>query len=209
VVGGRWSLLIVRELLLGPRRYGELLSALPGIGTNLLAERLKFLVDRGLVLPVKSDTSRDLGYELTELGQQLREPVLALTRLGLIFLGEPTDDQAVRPHWGFLAVQAMMDPRRAGPMDEAYEFHVDDAVFHVRVQGGVPSAAQGPFDGTPAMSATTDSTTFIEIGARRLSPFEAVASGRLKLTGSPDVIRRASVLLGLVADQGAHAAVGS
>src|SRR5688572_32363812 len=80
VVGERWTLLIIRELLLGPRRYGELLAELPGIGTNLLAERLKSLVEMGvLTKPV----SRDQGYELTELGRQLREPVLMLARWGM------------------------------------------------------------------------------------------------------------------------------
>ncbi len=200
VVGGRWTLLIVRELLLGPKRYGELLVALPGIGTNLLAERLKSLVERGVLRRVKSASAREQGYELTELGEQLRAPVLELARLGLAFVGPPSDDQVVRPQWAFLAVQALMEPERAGQIDEAYEFHVDDAVFHIRVDGGVPRGIQGPFDGTPAVSVTTDSATFVEIGAKRLSPFEAVASGRLKLSGSPDAIMRFSILLGLAPD---------
>jgi DNA-binding HxlR family transcriptional regulator/putative sterol carrier protein len=198
VLGERWTLLIVRELLLGPRRYGELLAELPGIGTNLLAERLKFLVERGVLQHASAD-GRERAYELTELGEELRKPVLGLARWGLAQLGEPSDTEMVmRPHWGFLAVQAMMDGERVSEVDEAYEFHVDDVVFHIWVHDQVPQAFQGTFPGIPAMTAHTDSPTFLEIGAKHLSPFEALASGRLSIDGDPAATMRCSYLLGLV-----------
>lgn len=195
VVGERWTLLIVRELLLGPRRYGELLAELPGIGTNLLAERLKNLVELGVITKPES---REHGYELTSLGHRLREPVLMLARWGLSFLGAPDDALEVRPHWGFLAVQAMIDPARASDVDESYEFHVDDVVFHIVVEERVPRAVQGPCPGPAAVVARTDARTFVEVGAKHLSPFEALASGRLSLIGEVDAIVRSSVLLGLM-----------
>ncbi|GAA3119686.1 helix-turn-helix domain-containing protein [Planomonospora alba] len=195
VVGERWTLLIIRELLMGPRRYGELLAELPGIGTNLLAERLRSLVEMGVLT---KPASRDQGYELTELGRRLREPVLLLARWGMSFLGAPGEDLEVRPHWGFLAVQAMIDPARASDLDEVYEFHVDDVVFHISVERRVPHAVEGPAAGPCAMVARTDAKTFVEIGAQRLTPFEALASGRLELSGAPDAVMRASALLGLI-----------
>jgi len=198
VLGERWTLLIVRELLLGPRRYGELLAELPGIGTNLLAERLKFLTDRG-VLRHAGNSGNERAYELTELGHQLREPVLGLARWGLAQLGPPTGDELMRPHWGFLAVQSMMDAGRAAGIDEAYEFRVEDSVFHIRIRDGVPAAFQGACPDEPAMIASVDSATFLEIGAKRLSPFEALACGRLSIRGEPAATMRCSVLLGLVA----------
>ncbi len=197
VLGERWTLLIVRELLFGPRRYSELLAELPGIGTNLLAERLKFLVGRDVVRHT-TGAGNERAYELTELGEQLREPVLGLARWGLAQLRPPTGDELMRPHWGFLAVQSMMDAARAPAMDEAYEFHVDDAVFHIRVSGGQPSASLGACPGRPTITAHVDSATFLEIGAKLLSPFEALASGRLAIDGDPAAIMRCSVLLGLV-----------
>lgn len=198
VVGERWTLLIVRELLLGPRRYGELLAELPGIGTNLLAERLKFLVERGVLRHAAAE-GRERAYELTEQGEELREPVLGLARWGLAQLGPPSGkDLVMRPHWGFLAVQAMMDPERAPAIDEAYEFHVDDVVFYIRVRDGVPRSFEGAFPGMSAMTAHTDSLTFLEIGAKRLTPFEALASGRLSIDGDPAATMRCSYLLGLV-----------
>ncbi|WP_062355535.1 winged helix-turn-helix transcriptional regulator [Herbidospora yilanensis] len=196
VIGERWTLLIIRELLLGPRRYGELLEALPGIGTNLLAERLKVLHELGVITRPQS---RDQGYALTELGHELREPVLSMARWGLNFLDAPTPDVETRAHWGFLAVQAMIDPERATEIDESYEFRVDDVVFHITVTHGKPVALEGPADGEPAVVASTDARTFVEIGAKRLTPFEALASGRLQLTGDTDAIVRSSVLLGLMA----------
>jgi DNA-binding HxlR family transcriptional regulator len=198
VLGERWSLLIIREFLLGPRRYGELLAELPGIGTNLLADRLKFLVERG-VLRHAAIPASERAYELTELGQQLREPVLGLAKWGLAQLGSPTRERMlVRPHWGFLAVQAMMDGKRASEIDEAYEFHVDDVIFHIRVRDRRPRAFQGPFPGIPAMTAHTDSATFLEIGAKHLTPFEALASGRLSIDGDTAAIMRCSTMLGLI-----------
>jgi DNA-binding HxlR family transcriptional regulator len=197
VLGERWTLLIVRELLFGPRRYSELLAELPGIGTNLLAERLKFLVERGVLRHAASE-GNERAYELTELGEQLREPVLGLARWGLAQLKPPTGDELMRPHWGFLAVQSMMDAAHAPEVDEAYEFHVDDAVFHIRVRDGLPGAFQGASPDTPTMTAHVDAATFLEIGAKHLSPFEALVSGRLTIDGDPTAIMRCSALLGLV-----------
>ena len=88
VVGERWTLLIVRELLMGPRRYMDMLSDLPGIGTNLLAERLKSLVELGVVrqIPQPGGGSR-MAYELTQVGEDLRPIVLGLARWGMEFVG--------------------------------------------------------------------------------------------------------------------------
>ena len=81
LIGERWTLLLVRELLLGPRRYTDLLRGLPGIGTNLLADRLRELESAGLVarrtLPPPASSSV---YELTPLGEGLRATVLELGR---------------------------------------------------------------------------------------------------------------------------------
>lgn len=197
LIGERWTLLIIRELLLGPQRYGDLLSALPGIGTNLLAERLRFLTSQGVLRKAASPDGKDRGYELTERGWQLRQPVLDLCRWGLMFLDEPAEEQEVRPHWGFLAVQAMIDPSRAADIDEAYEFRVDGVTFHIQISGGTPRALAGPYEGSPAIVAVTDARTFVEIGSGHLSPFAAVASMRLQLSGDTEAIMRASNLLGL------------
>lgn len=192
-VGDRWTLLVVRELLLGPRRYMELQADLPGIGTNLLAARLKKLCELGLV---RRAGLAPHSYHLTAEGERMRDSVLALSRFGMGLLTDPTADVVVRPHWGFLAVAAMADANRLPELSEAYEFRVDDEVFHLAVQDGHARPARGPAF-APALVAITDATTFVRIGAGLIDPMDAVATGRLTLTGDPAAAWRCSVVLGL------------
>ncbi|MBW4722021.1 winged helix-turn-helix transcriptional regulator [Saccharothrix obliqua] len=197
VVGERWTLLIVRELLMGPARYSDILANLPGLGTNLLAERLKFLVERGVVEQVDvRGTGAQLAYALTPVGEQLRPVVLGLARWGMEFVGDLRPEDAVRPHWGFLAVEAMLDPAKVSDVDERYEFRVDDQVFHIDVSGGRARAVKGPVE-DPAMVAKTDAATFVQIGAGRLTPLLAMVTGRLALEGDMDAVVRCCEVLGL------------
>ncbi|GAA2704349.1 winged helix-turn-helix transcriptional regulator [Micromonospora olivasterospora] len=197
ILGERWTLLIIRELLMGPRRYSDLLVDLPGIGTNLLAERLKFLVDKGVVqqIDLKGTGSR-LAYELAEPGESLRPIVLGLAHWGMDHVGDLSPADTVRPHWGFLAVEAMFQPEKASAIDESYEFRVDDQVFHVTVAGRVPRVGKGPAD-NPAMVAVTDAATFVQIGAGRLTPLIAMVSGRLTIEGDAEAVVRCCELLGI------------
>lgn len=198
VIGERWSLLIVRELLTGPCRYNELLASLPGIGTNLLAARLRGLAEAGVVRQVPRPGSKVRAYELTELGTGLRGAVLALARWGLGVLGTPGAEDEVRPRWGVLALEAMIVQDAGGP-DETYEFRVDDEVFHIRVEDGAAGVVQGPAPGEPVLVVRTDALTFIEIGAGRLSPIEATLTRRLVMDGTDQAIMRCSRRLGLTA----------
>lgn len=197
VVGERWTLLLIRELLVRPRRYGELLNDLPGVGTNLLAERLKFLIEKGIVRRANvTDSGKRQTYELTESGQTLRPAVLSLARWGLQF-AELSAEYEVRATWALLAVEAMIhpDPR---PVDEQYEFHIDDEVFHIDVRGGIAHTVVGAAD-RPAVTVTTDAVTFVRIGSREVSPLAATLTGKLILDGAgdADAVLRACSLLGL------------
>lgn len=110
VVGERWSLLVVRELLDGPRRYNELLSGLPGIATNLLVERLRSLEGDGVVR--RLDDGR---YELTPWGEELHETVYALGRWAGPLMARPRGEDHFRPNWIRHMVVARfegVDPRR-------------------------------------------------------------------------------------------------
>jgi DNA-binding HxlR family transcriptional regulator len=197
VLGERWTLLVIRELLMGPRRYSDLHANLPGLGTNLLAERLKFLVSIGVLRQVDlKGTGSRLAYELTDKGEQLRPLVLGLARWGMEFVGDPEPDDAARPHWGFLAVESMLMQDHVGQMDESYEFRVDDEVFHIEVRGGTARAVRGPAE-EPAMVATTDAATFVQIGSGRLTPLMAMVGNRLSLKGDMGAVTRCCDLLGL------------
>jgi DNA-binding HxlR family transcriptional regulator len=197
LIGERWTLLIIRELLAGPCRYNVMLANLPGIGTNLLADRLKFLSEAGIIRQRPREGSKLHTYELTEQGESLRESVLALARWGLGTLDQPAPGDIVRPRWAALAIEAMIDAGAAGP-DEQYEFRIDDEVFHVSVLGGQVTVGHGKAT-EPALTLTTDSVTFVKIGAGLLNPLEATLTSHLAMDGNEDAIIRCSRLLGLVA----------
>lgn len=159
-VGERWTLLIVRELLLGPRRYGELREALPGIGTNLLADRLAAMREEGIC--------RRAGryYELAPRGRTLEEAVLALARWGMSPM-EPPAGERMRPDWYAVAMlAAYRTPARVGP-DEAYEFEIDGATLHLAVNAGVPRARRGAIE-KPAFRLASDLVTFLAIATRAM-----------------------------------------
>ncbi|PZG09388.1 HxlR family transcriptional regulator [Micromonospora craterilacus] len=198
VVGERWTLLIVRELLVRPRRYRDLLDALPGIGTNLLADRLAFLTEAGIIHPIDAER-RTAGYALTELGEKLREPVLVLARFGLTLLAEQPGQlraPVTRASWAVLAIESMVDPARA-LTDEVYEFDIEGEVFHVRVGDGEVRTVSGTAGADATLRVVTDARTFFDLGSGAIEPVEAVVSGAVSVTGPPAAMPRCLYLLGL------------
>jgi DNA-binding HxlR family transcriptional regulator len=184
VVGERWTLLIIRELLLRPGRYHELLDGLPSIATNVLAERLSFLTVVGLVKPI--DPRRGTaGRRVGELGRTLLEPIVGLARFGLLVrAGRPPPANATsRPAWARPATEAMIDTGQAPEIDEIYQFDVDGEVFHVAAAGGDAGVHVGPAQ-APNLVTTSDAQTFLDIGTRRLDPIEALVGGAVRITGS-------------------------
>lgn len=197
IVGERWTLLVIRELLLSPARFSEIADNLPGIGPNLLSERLRSLSERGIIeaAPVPGD-GRGKQYRLTELGEQLREPVLDLAAWGMRFLTEHDTDGVNRASWGFLAVQAMVRGRQVPDVAESYEFRIAGEVFHLRLGSGQAIPATGPAT-DPTLVVFADTTTFVRIGADLLNPFDALVSGSLRIEGDAAAAQRCTRLLGL------------
>lgn len=197
VIGERWTLLIVRELLISPMRFNNLLENLPGIGPNLLTDRLRMLSEHGVIeqLPVEGD-SRGRMYRLTEKGAELREPVLALAKWGMGFLAEEDSKKAVRDEWGFLALQSMIDYDHIPDVDETYEFRVGDSSYAIEVRGGEISFVLGPV-ATPDLTITCAAGVFVRIGARLLTPFDAIVTGDVKVDGPAESIHRCTRMLGL------------
>lgn len=198
VLGERWTLLVVRELLPGPARFGDILANLPGMGPNQLSARLRSLTDAGVVEQQRTENDgRGRTYRLTPLGAQLRGPLLALAGWGLNLVSETTASSGEsRAAWSCLAVEAMIQNRWPEPVDEQYEFRVSEEVVHIDVSSAQARVRRGPAP-RPAMVASTDAETFVHIGARILDPMQAAASGRLTLTGEDAAIVRCLVLMGL------------
>lgn len=195
-VGERWTLLVVRELLIGPRRYKDLLEGLAGIGTNLLAARLKAMQAEGLierrVLPAPAGSTV---YELTERGRSLEPALIALAQWGLAGMDEPKPTDVLCPGWGVLAFKAAFRPEAAAGVHETYQFEIDGDVFHLRVDEGTLVATQGSAP-SPDVVFKTDVATMLAIGGRQLSPADAVVTGRAAMAGAPESAARIVELFG-------------
>jgi DNA-binding HxlR family transcriptional regulator len=113
VVGERWTLLVVRELLIGPARYGELAAALPGVASNLLADRLRTLVASGVVERRLDDAGGHVVYALTPWGEGLREAVEALVRWSAPLMAPGPADDAFDARWLSVALRALLHGRRS------------------------------------------------------------------------------------------------
>ena len=182
LVGERWALLIVRELLNGPKRYTDLADALPGIGTNILAGRLRDLENGGVIqkrlLPPPAAAKV---YELTEYGEGLREPLYALARWGARSLGPPRSADSLSPGWLLNAVRAVCSPDER-IRDRVFELRVDDEVATVTFDDGRSVVEPGPAE-EPDVVIETDPTTLFCIAAREQSLSEAIDGGAVEVTG--------------------------
>ncbi len=195
VVGERWTLLIVRELLLGPQRYTDLLTGLGEVSPNVLAERLKKLEGFGIVTKRKlPPPAASTVYELTPLGAGLTPVVTELLRWGLNFLTERRAGEVPRLEHMLMVLRLGADSEATVGLDEAYEFHVEEHTFHVTAADGAVGIEAGPAS-EPAVTITTDFETLAAIGAGRTAPKQALAEGRLSLDGDPSAAVRAGQVL--------------
>ncbi|MEV4945927.1 helix-turn-helix domain-containing protein [Streptomyces sp. NPDC053755] len=175
-VGDRWTLLIVRELLTGPRRYTDLHADLPGVSTDMLAGRLKEMEGAGLVTrrrlppPVPAHV-----YELTERGRALLPVLRALAEWGAPALDEPRPTDAVRAHWLALPLLGPLEAAR-GP--GVVQVDLDEGPFHVRTgEDGGAGYGDGPAQAADAR-VRTDLATCRALAAGELTLAEAVVAGR-------------------------------
>jgi DNA-binding HxlR family transcriptional regulator/putative sterol carrier protein len=197
LVGERWTLLVVRELLTGPKRFKDLLEGLPGIGTNLLTTRLKDLeryrVVHRVTLPPPAASKV---YELTELGRSLKPVIATLGRWGLEFLGAPDQEDDLRPAWAMVAMRSALKQEAARGLQETYEFHIDEEAFHLRVTDGEVEALQGPAV-DPDLVLTGATQDFLALTAGQVEPAEVLDSGEIRIEGDQETLARCLEVLGL------------
>ncbi len=189
LVGERWTLLVARELLLGPRRFTDLMTGLPGISANVLAGRLRDLEEEGMVarrtLPPPAASAV---YELTPEAAGLVSVLAAMAEWGMTMLGEPRAHDDVRGEWIVLglAVTAPAPDVADGTM---YELHIDGEMLHVLVRDGNLQPHQGPADAPDAVL-TMDATALADLAAGRLEVDDALVAGRVTVDGNEDAARR-------------------
>ncbi|MFG3213094.1 winged helix-turn-helix transcriptional regulator [Streptomyces tendae] len=186
-VGDRWTLLIVRELLAGPRRYTDLHADLPGVSTDVLASRLKGMEREGLT------TRRRLPppgaayvYELTARGRGLLPVLDALGAWGAGELGERRPTDAVRAHW--FALPLLRALREAGAAEGVVEVRLEEGDFHLYADSAADSAegpvyGDGPASGEPDARLVLDAVTCAALGRGETGLREAVRDGRVRVTG--------------------------
>jgi DNA-binding HxlR family transcriptional regulator len=193
IVGERWTLLIVRELLLGPQRFSDLRERLHGITPAVLAARLAAMTDAGLVRSVAlAPPARARAYEITELGARLKPAVLELVRWGGAFLFPVRKGDACEPEWGLLALEAIA--RRSATPRRRIRVRVREGAksCDLVVTGGARGTRIERFSGAgdePEASAELDLATLLRVAGGALDVREAEAAGLLRREGSLRVLR--------------------
>lgn len=192
ILGERWTLLVIRELLLGPIRFSELRRRLSQVSPSVLSSRVQSLEAHGLVerreLPPPTSAAV---IQLTPLGQSLRPVATALTRFGIQLLGPPEPDDQFEPSWLRLGLPAV---RRVSPTPDVtfgltIEDNLEDIVLEVR--GGptgthirdVPDGVMPDVD----VRIRAEGTVVLAMASGRLEPRDALASGRAEIAG-PDAM---------------------
>jgi DNA-binding HxlR family transcriptional regulator len=189
LVGERWALLVVRDLILGPKRFTDLHRGLPRIPSNVLSARLKELEEAGIVRRmVASRPASGIVYELTEYGRELEDLVLRFGLWGARSLGDPRPEDIVTADSLLLALRATFRPEAARGVRASYELRLGEIVLHARVDDGVLEVGEGPLQDAD-LTLETD-LTLRRLMCGELGPAEAVAGGKARVTGDPDLLER-------------------
>jgi DNA-binding HxlR family transcriptional regulator len=184
LIGERWALLIVRDLLVGPRRNGELAAGLPRIPTNVLAARLKELQAAGIIR--RAPRSRVIIYELTPYGRELEPIVLALSAWGFKALGDPREEQVITPDSMTMALRSAFRAQVAAAFPAtAYAARLGAAELLIRVDGPSLEVARGDGPADLAFAAGADIRRVI---SGELAPDRAIADGVVEVIRGPGVL---------------------
>ncbi|MFI6783335.1 winged helix-turn-helix transcriptional regulator [Micromonospora sp. NPDC050276] len=193
IIGERWALLVVRDLLLGPRRFNDLLGGLPGVSPNVLSQRLRQLTEHGVV------RRRDLGpptrvhlYELTDWGRALEPILLQFGRWGSQSPQLPDGSLGIDSL--LLSIKAAFDPARTPDLAGSYEFHIDADTYLAEVADGAVQLRRGRASEADA-ALTTDIDTLRAVCGHEITMAAAVESGAVRLRGDEDAQRRLTELL--------------
>jgi DNA-binding HxlR family transcriptional regulator len=189
LVGERWALLIVRDLLVGPKRFTDLRRGLPRIPTNVLSERLKEL-EEGLVVRrrILPRPAGSIVYELTDYGADLEDVVLALGLWGARSLGDPRPTDIVTADSLIVAMRATFRPSAARHQRLSFELRLGDIVIHVRIDRGRLSVTHGPL---PDADLVIETGPVIRALMAREVPVEAALdAGLVRVIGDAKLLER-------------------
>ena len=182
VIGERWALLVVRELLLGPKRFTDLRSGLPHVSPDVLSQRLRELEQAGMVgRRTLAPPAGSRVYELTARGRQLEPVLIELGRWGSV-APFPPGDARIGADSVVLALETLFDRAAAGGLDATYELRLDDQAFRARVHEGRLELARGSAQ-QPDATLETDPMTLTALLWQGLRIPEARRAGDLRVEG--------------------------
>lgn len=198
IVGERWTMLIIRELIAGPRRFTDLMEGLPGISTNLLSARLKRLEQQGILMRrVLPPPAGSTVYDLTPVGRKLENALIELGKWGSQFV-PPSWEGVHLLHLGSYALtpKTFFCREKALGVCETYELHIDDEVLAVRIHAGEIDVRQGEAPGADMVLHTT-MPVYLQLFAGQLEPEDALAQGLIRVEGDPRALKRYLWICGL------------
>lgn len=189
IVGERWALLVVRDLVLGPKRFTDLRAGLPKIPPSMLSARLNELEEAGVVRRrVLPQLNAAVVYELTEYGGELDATVLQLGLWGARSLGEQRPDQVFTMDSAILSLYTTFQPERARGAQVSYELHYGPLTIHTLVNDGELTVAEGPYPDADLVIEAQESIK--PLLARETSPREAIDHGLVRVTGDVALLER-------------------
>jgi DNA-binding HxlR family transcriptional regulator/putative sterol carrier protein len=189
IVGERWALVIVRDLLVSPKRFSDLRRGLPRIPTNILSARLKELEQAGIVhRRVLPRPSGSVVYELTEYGNELEDIVLRLGRWGARLLTKPGPEEIVTADSMIMAMRSIFRPKAARGLDVSYELRLGEIIIHMIVNNGRLKVAEGALPDADLVIKTGPAIKALIAG--EVSPADAIANGTVRLSGDSRLLSR-------------------
>jgi DNA-binding HxlR family transcriptional regulator len=187
LIGERWALLVVRDLVLGPKRFTDLLTGLPGASPDVLTQRLRELADAGVVHRRRlSPPAATWVYELTSWGAELTPIVVGLAQWASRSPGM-NYDAPLGTDSLMLSLNALFDRAAAGDLEATIALHLGDERFHIHIHDGELAVARGEVD-DPDATLETDQTTLLSLLRTDRPLDEALANEDLQLTGNRGVI---------------------
>ena len=192
LLGQRWTLLIVRDLFLGPQRYTDLQAGLPGIATDILTARLRTLEAEGLVhrreLPPPAPATV---YELTDTGRRLGPVIRALGEVGLTLLDTPAPGEPINAGPVVMSLNLTFRPDALPDWAETYGLEIDGRAFTVAVDRGTVNTERGA-PASAIATFTTDARTLVALVRGETTPTDAVANGAVEVEGDSTALERFS-----------------
>ncbi|RSN56734.1 winged helix-turn-helix transcriptional regulator [Actinomadura sp. WAC 06369] len=191
MIGERWTLLIVRDLLSGPKRYTDLRKGLATIPTNILSTRLKQLEEAGLVVRrALPHPERAVVYELTGYGRDLEPALIALGRWGARTMTEPRPGETVTAESVAMAFRTTYRPEAAGDATVGYEVRMGDFTLRIQITAGALTVGIGPHPDPDLVIERQRDQAVHALLTGAMTPRQALADGGVRVEGEPELLDR-------------------